>query len=182
MKLALIAAASAATLLVAGFAAPALAQDAAANAPGTVTWYTNLGYTGVDADHADLSAIDGRVGARFGRYLGAEGEVAFGVNSDSVGGGANVKLNDEEAVYAVGYLPINPKLDLFVRAGYGNEDFHFGGAASGHESTGSWNYGVGGQYFFTGKDGVRVDYTRVSTISHDVPDANTWGVNWVHRF
>ena len=35
---------------------------------------------------------------------------------------------------------------------------------------------------YTGKDGVRLDYTRVSTISHDVPDANTWGVNWVHRF
>ncbi|HEY3811812.1 MAG TPA: outer membrane beta-barrel protein [Caulobacteraceae bacterium] len=182
MKLALIAAASAATLAIAGFAAPALAQDVAANAPGAITWYGNLGYTGVDADHADLSAIDARLGARFGRYLGAEGEVAAGVNSSSVGGGANVRLNDEEAIYAVGYLPVSPKLDLLVRAGYGNEDFHFGGSASGHESTGSWNYGVGGQYFVTDRDGVRVDYTRVNTISHAVPDANTWGINWVHKF
>ena len=182
MKLALIAAASAATLAIAGFAAPALAQDAAANAPGTVTWYGNLGYTGIDADHTDLSAIDGRVGARFGRYFGAEGEVAFGVNSSNVGGGANVKMNNSEAIYGVGYLPISPKLDLFARVGYGNEDFHFGGTASGHENTGSWNYGVGGQYFVTDKDGVRVEYTRVDTQSHDVPNANTWGVNYVRKF
>ena len=66
MKLALIAAASAATLMVAGFAAPALAQDAAANAPGAVTWYGNLGYSNVDADHTNLSAIDARLGARIG--------------------------------------------------------------------------------------------------------------------
>ena len=182
MKLALIAAASVATLAVAGFAAPALAQDAAANAPGTVTWYGNLGYTGVDSDHTDLSAVDARIGARFGRYFGAEGEAAFGVNSSDIGGGANVKLNNEEAIYGVGYLPVSPNADLFARVGYGDQDFHFGGTASGHESSGSWNWGVGGQYFFDGKDGVRLDYTRVNTTNHNVPDANTWGVNYVRKF
>jgi outer membrane immunogenic protein len=182
LKLALIAAASVATLAAGAFAAPALAQDAAANPPGAVTWYGNLGYTGVDADHTDLSAIDGRLGARFGRYVGAEGELAFGVNSSNVGGGESVKLNNEEAIYAVGYLPVNGNLDLLARVGYGNQDFHFGGTGSGHESSGSWNWGVGGQYFFDGKDGVRVDYTRVNTTNHNVPDANTWGVNYVRRF
>ena len=104
------------------------------------------------------------------------------MNSAGVGGGANVRLNDEEAIYGVGYLPVSPNADLFARVGYGNQDFHFGGAGSGHESSGSWNWGVGGQYFFDGKDGVRLDYTRVNTTRHDVPDANTFGVNYVRKF
>ena len=180
MKIALIAAAATATLAVAAFAAPATAQDAAA--PSGVTWYGNLGYSGVDSDHTDLSAVTGRVGARFGAHWGVEGEASFGVDHASDGAGTNVRLNNQEAVYGVGYLPISPKIDLFARVGYGEQDFHFSGAFPGHENTGSWNYGVGAQYFWDGKDGIRGDYTRVDTTKHDYPDANTWGVSYVRKF
>jgi hypothetical protein len=179
LKIALTASAAAAAVLgIAAFAAPAMAQDANSG----VTYYGNLGYTGVDSKGTDLSAIDGRLGARFGRYLGVEGEAAFGVNSDSVGSGTNVRLNNAEAVYGVAYLPVRPNIDLFARVGYGGEDYHFSGAFPGHDNTNSWNYGVGAQYFWDGKDGVRGDYTRVDGTGHSAPDANTWGVNFVRKF
>ena len=45
----------------------------------------------------------------------------------------------------------------------------------------SWNYGVGGQYSFDGKNGVRADYTR-----HDFKDSSTnadvWSVAYVRKF
>jgi hypothetical protein len=180
LKLALIAA-SGAALAVAAFSVPAFAQDDSP-APGKVTWYGNLGYTGIDADHTDLSAIDARVGARFGRYWGVEGEGVFGVDSANIGGGANVRLNNVEAIYGVGYLPIRPNLDLFARVGYGGEDYHFGGTVTGHASSDSWNYGAGAQWFWDGKDGVRGEYTRVDSTGHDNPNANTWSIGYVRRF
>jgi outer membrane immunogenic protein len=180
LKIALIAAAAASVLAVAAFSAPAMAQDAASNTG--VTWYGNLGYTGIDAAHTDLSAVDGRIGARFGAHFGVEGEAAFGVGHENAGAGTNVRLNDEEAIYGVGYLPINPKVDLFARIGYGHQDFHFSGAFPGHENADSFNYGAGAQYFWDGKDGVRGEYTRVDSQGHGVPDANTWGINYVRKF
>lgn len=45
---------------------------------------------------------------------------------------------------------------------------------------GSWNYGVGGQYFFDGKNGVRVDYTRQDFSG--MPTEDTWSVAYTRRF
>ena len=46
----------------------------------------------------------------------------------------------------------------------------------------SWNYGVGGQYSFDGKNGVRVDYTRESFQEHGANDANVWSIAYIRRF
>jgi hypothetical protein len=173
MKAFLIAASTAAAVLV---AAPAFAQTAPL---GNVSYYVNLGYTNLDADNAgtpDLSAITGRVGARFGKYLGIEGEASGGLGNDR-----GVHLNDQYAGYGVGYLPVLPNADLFARIGYGATDFHGYGvtpAYGGQDD--SWNWGVGGQYFFDGANGVRADYTR-SNYDHG-PDANTFGVAYVRKF
>ncbi|RYG02195.1 MAG: porin family protein [Caulobacteraceae bacterium] len=158
MKTLIIAAASAAT--VAAFA-PAVASAQVSN----VTGYGSVGYSHHDLEGADVGAIQGRLGARFGQYVGVEGEIGLGVLKDnlSVGGvDGEAKMNYSAAAYAVGFLPVGEKADLYV---------------SGE----SWNYGAGGQYLFDGKNGVRADYTR-----HDFTDgggkADVYSVGYVHKF
>jgi hypothetical protein len=175
------------TLIVAATAALACAAvPALANAQDTSTpaVYGTLGYSQASEEGVDLGAIQGRLGARW-NHFGVEGELAGGVKSDDVnvgGTNVNVKLRHEEAIYGVGFLPVSPNLDLFARVGYGNSDIKASaGGSSATASGNSWNYGVGGQYFFTDKDGVRVDYTR-----HDFTgnggNADVWGVSYVRKF
>jgi outer membrane immunogenic protein len=171
----LMIAASLATLAI---AAPAFAQDF------TPTGYGTVGVAAGNYEGADLTAIEGRVGARFGQYLGVEGELAGGVDGDHTtiaGTKFDVDLNYSAAVYGVGFLPITPKADLFARVGYGKSDIDYSGPANGSADSNSWNYGVGGQYFFTDKDGVRADLTR-----HDFEDdggkADVFTIGYVRKF
>ena len=179
MEAILIAAAGASALLA---AAPAFADDA-----GYVTGYGTLGYTNAQVSgdgNPNFSAITGRLGARFGKYFGVEGELSGGLSSDHVTVGAttgSVRLNDQYAAYAVGFLPVSPHADLLARIGYGNTDFHTSlpaGSFKGNDT--SWNYGVGGQYFFDGANGVRAEYTRANY--HEIPDANIWSLSYVRKF
>ena len=174
-------AASAATL-----AALAPAAASAQTATSGTTFYGTLGYDNTSLDHVDLGAIQGRVGARFGQYFGVEGEVSGGVKSDKVNVGGTdvkVKLDSQEALYGVGFLPVSPNFDLLARVGYGHTQGS--GSVQGVSATArgdSWNYGVGGQYSFDGKNGVRVDYTREAFQSHGSNDANVWSVAYVRKF
>ncbi|HEY8005190.1 MAG TPA: porin family protein [Phenylobacterium sp.] len=174
--------AAAATALVALLPAAASAQTATT---GT-TFYGTLGYADTDLDHINLGAIQGRIGARFGQYFGVEGEVSGGVKDDKVNVGGTdvkVKLDHQEAIYGVGFLPVSPNLDLLARVGYGHTQGS--GSVSGVSATArgdSWNYGVGGQYTFDGQNGVRLDYTRESFRAHDSSDANVWSVAYVRKF
>jgi opacity protein-like surface antigen len=176
MKTLLIAAASIAALAV---AAPAMAQTA----PNTnVSWYGTLGYSDFNPDSANLSAITGRLGARFGQYFGVEGELSGGLGVSHAGGGVDEHLNNQEALYGVAFLPIAPNADLFARGGYGwsNYQVSLNGVNNGFNSQ-SWNFGAGGQYFFSRSNGVRLDYTREDATDH-APDANVWSVAYVHKF
>ncbi|CAN5892316.1 hypothetical protein BH11PSE1_BH11PSE1_24860 [soil metagenome] len=150
------------------------------------TFYGSLGYANANIDDLNLGAIQGRLGARFGQYVGVEGEVAGGVKKDSINVtpaiSVNFKLKSQVAVYAVGYLPLNPQFDLLARVGYGHSEIEGSGAGATASADGdSWNYGVGGQYFFDDKNGVRVDYTR-----HDFKDssdnADVWAVAYTRKF
>jgi outer membrane immunogenic protein len=181
MKATLFAAAAVAALVV---AAPALADSP--NYDGT-SFYGDLGYTNLGLSgfgNPDFSDITGRLGARFGKYLGVEGELSGGLNSEHVNIGGtpgNARMNDQYAAYAVGYLPVSPNADLLARIGYGNTDFHAsvpGSSFNGSDT--SWNFGVGGQYFFDGHNGVRADYTRANY--NKGPDANIWGLSYVRKF
>lgn len=169
MKNALIAAAAAATVLV---AAPAFAQDAS-----DVQWYGNLGYSFYDTDIGDaqLGGVQGRIGARFHRYLGVEGEVALGVQDDTVFG-TDVQLNHSEAIYAVGFLPVSPQFDLLARVGYGSSDVEIGGVS---DSDSSLNYGAGAQWSFDDHNAVRGDYTRFD--GNDAT-ADVWSLSYVRKF
>ena len=142
------------------------------------SYYVNLGYSnlGADSDGPNYNAVTGRLGARLNRYFGVEGEISGGLNNDQ---GAH--MDTQYAGYGVGYLPVLPNADLFARIGYGATNFSTERAGPVYSSQdNSWNWGVGGQYFFNGPNGVRVDYTRSNY--DNGPDANTWGVSYVRKF
>ena len=169
----------------AAFVLPIAAHAQAASPFSPVTVYGTAGYAGGSQDGIDLGAIQARLGARFGSYLGVEGELAGGVKGDTVDVGGvpvDVKLRHQEAIYGVGFLPVSPKFDLFARVGYGNTDIKASAAGvsqAGNEH--SWNYGGGGQYFFDNNNGVRADYTRES-FQNGGGDANVWSLAYVRKF
>jgi hypothetical protein len=178
----LIAAASA--IAIAAVAAPAFAQSSSF---GPITPYVNLGYSYADTSldnfgaNPGFSVIDGRLGAKIGRYFGAEGEVGFGLNTADQGG-VGYKVRNSYAGYAVGFLPIMPNADLFARIGYGHDNLR--ATVNGQSfDTGAdtLNYGVGGEYFLTPHDGIRVDYTR-DEFRQNNGHANVWGVSYVRKF
>jgi len=176
----LMTAAAIAAMTAAIIPAAAQAQEA-----GTTSFYGSVGYSNADLDGVNLGAINGRVGARFGQYLGVEGEAGFGVADDSVRIGAtnvDIELKHSVAIYGVGFLPVAPNADLYARVGYGNSKIKASAPGASATADGdSWNYGVGGQYFLDDKNGVRVDYTR-----HDFrdggDDANVWSLGYVRKF
>jgi len=181
MKLLMTAASVAA--LAALLPAAASAQDTANT--GT-SFYGTLGYADTNLNHVNLGSVQGRLGARFGQYFGVEGEVAGGVKSDTVnvsGTDVKVKLNSQEAIYGVGFLPVSPNFDLLARVGYGHSEGK--GSAGGVSATAkgdSVNYGVGGQYSFDGANGVRLDYTREAFRNHGSDDANVWSIAYMRKF
>ncbi len=177
----LIASAASAALAI---AIPAFAS--AQTAPTGTTYYGSLGYAGASVDGYDLGAIQGRLGARFGQHFGVEGELSGGVSGDktSIGGvPVKVDLQNQAAIYGVGFLPLSPNFDLLARVGYGESKIK-ASTVNGVSAVGdgnSWNYGVGGQYHFDDKNAVRADYTR-----HDFQDSSTnadvWSLAYVRKF
>ncbi len=160
-------------------AAPALAQSDGPTGP--VTGYVNLGYSYVDASPVKFHVLGGRLGARFGKYLGLEGEGGFGVSSDTFSG-VSFKLTSTYNGYAVAYLPMTSYADLFARVGYGHSNIRgslAGVSVGGGED--SLNFGGGVQYFFTKKDGFRGEYTRYD-FRHGGGSANVYGIAYVRRF
>lgn len=172
------------TAIAALAAAAVVPAAASAQTVSTPSFYGSLGYAHTEVDDVNLGAIQGRLGARFAPYFGVEGELAGGVKKDDVnvaGTNVDVELNHQAAIYGVGFLPISPKADLFARVGYGTSEIEAKGAGASARADGdSWNYGVGGQYFFDEKNGVRADYTR-----HDFGDdgdADVWSIGYTRRF
>lgn len=181
MKLTYLAAAA-----VVAASAPLAAHAADAGSTfSPIQAYGTIGYANANQDGINLGAIQGRLGARFGKYLGVEGELAGGVKNADVavsGRTATLKLSSEVGVYAVGFLPLSSSFDAFARVGYGRTNISAtagnGGAATGSDN--SWNYGGGAQYFFTKHDGVRADYTHYHY--NGGGGANVFSVAYVRTF
>lgn len=164
MKSLMIAAATAA-LSVAAVPAVSQAQEV----------YGSIGYANVDADGPNLGAIQGRLGYRFNPYVGIEGEAAFGVGGDTAGA-IDIDLKHEIGAFVVGYVPVSPKADLFARVGYSSASFD---TSLGDVDGDGVAWGVGGQYHFTNKDGVRLDWTRHD---YDAANADVWAVSYTRKF
>lgn len=175
MKSLLLAAVACAAL---GAAAPVVAQP--------VGVYGTLGGEDLNSDSSNVGTVTGRLGVRIIPYFGVEGEASAGIGGDHAtidGQRTSVHVNDQYAGYAVGFIPITPNADVLGRIGYGATDLHLSRPGeSSHATVTSWNAGVGGQYFFDGKDGFRADYTRETATNHDHLDANVWSLAYVRKF
>lgn len=146
--------------------------------------YAGIGYARVHSGNADLDAIQGRLGYRFGPWVGVEAEAAAGLGSDAVADVVKYKLKHQESLYGVAFLPLTPKLDVFGRVGYGYTRTKFSVLDTGFSNTfgrESWNFGGGAQYFVDGKNGLRADYTRQEFIGGDA-DADIWSIGYARRF
>lgn len=177
MKSTLIAAASAVAVLA--IAAPAFAQSS--DGLGHVTPYINLGYSYSHPDQGNFHVLDGRIGAKFGRYVGVEGEVGFGLNSQTISG-VKIKPTSSYAGYGVAFLPVAPNLDLYARVGYGHANVRGTiGSTTVNIGQDGVNYGGGAQYFWTRNDGTRLEFTRYDFRNGGGTD-DVFGVSWVHRF
>jgi outer membrane immunogenic protein len=190
MKILIVAAGAALCL------APAVALAQSATAPTGL--YGTLGYADAHTDGVNLGAIQGRLGWRFNNWLGVEGELAAGVHDDKSSttvGGVNidtkVKLQNSEAIYGVGFLPLSSNFDLLARIGYGDSRVKATASAVGatgpvsasqSASGNSWNYGVGAQYHFDGLNGVRGDYTHQEFTGDNSGHADVWAIAYTRRF
>ena len=159
MKKTLIAAAAVALSLT---AAPAFAQDMS-----NPTVYGSIGYSQIDDDFVTLGGAQVRLGARFTPNFGIEGEGTIGLVDDSIAG-IDIDLEHQVAAYAVVFLPINENADLIARVGYSNFEIGVPGGSADEDTV---NYGVGLQYRFDEKNGVRGDYTRMDG---DAGEADLW--------
>ncbi len=159
------------TLMIAGLAAlatavavPAFAQDSGAAATSGV--YGSAGIIG-DKTHrtdANLNGLDLRVGDRFNRNWGVEGEAAFGTNKDSTATG-DYRLKDKVGVYGVGYVPVGD-FDLLGRVGVADTQMKVPTGATKNETGTSLDYGVGAQYHMAQGYAVRADITKSDYNDH----------------
>lgn len=194
MRIVFLAGAAAAAL----GAAPAMAQSAGASGP--IGLYGGLGWGETTVQGADLGSVTGRIGGRYGRFLGLEGELSYGLTGDDRTFAPNsadpasvdVRRHLDGAVFGVGYLPLAANMDLLARVGYGASHYGVSPAASASytASEHGLRYGAGAQYFLTGSNGVRIDWTRQQMDNFNDPGgffsadrtANVWSASFVHRF
>lgn len=134
----------------------------------------SIGYTFATVDDADLGLITARYNYSFTDYFALEGDVGFGVTDGDLDfgdefDGAFVPIASETSadfgggLFAVGQYPLDYKgSNVFVRAGYqfssieseaDDLDLNVDVDADG------FALGIGGNYFFTPRHGIRLDYT-----------------------
>jgi len=174
------------TAVSAAAALCALSGVAQAQTAAPTGVYGTLGYADAHSDGVDLGVLQGRLGYRIMPYAGVEGEGAFGVKNDDIsaaGVTGRAKLDHEVAIYGVGFLPLSDKADLLARVGYGDTKVKVSALGQSASADGnSWNFGVGGQYHFDGKNGVRLDYTRQEFTKDDAGHADVYSVAYTRRF
>lgn len=148
--------------------------------------YWSVGYTHImvevdGADDANVGALQGKLGYRFHPNFALEGEAAVGVVDESYdvfGTEVDVGLDKEFGVFAVGFLPVSPDVNLFARAGYVDIEIE---ASAGGMSISDVDNGIGygvGLIWDLGMIDLRAEYTR-----YDVEgEANTLSLSIGGKF
>lgn len=151
-------------------------------------FYAGVGGTWFSVGDVDVTGATGRVGYKFNRNLGVEGEASFGVDGDEadfLGTPVDVDLENQYGVYAVGYLPLSDRFEVLGRAGWASVDAQgsFGGFTAGAEDDGL-GLGAGVQYHVSNNFAVRADYTRlfVDDEDNDIDGIDAVGVGGVWSF
>lgn len=162
-----------------------VATSAAAQDGNTATdtgAYANLGVSLFDTD-SDLTGVVGRLGYNVSETFGVEGEATIGLNSESEEG-IDLSINSQFAGFAVARYPFGKKSSIFGRLGYQTTKIGakgFGQSVS--ETFDGFAWGFGGAYMFSGKNGVRVDYTRYSLSQEgETASTDTISATYVRKF
>jgi OmpA-OmpF porin, OOP family len=154
--------------------APAPAQASAAAptmAPGLSGVYVggSIGSTAI-TDFGSKVGVGGFVGFKFNDNIAVEGGIqnlgSYSVAGEKVSASAyNISV--------LGSLPIDPKISIYGRLGYGTLTAAAKGA---NEDTNSVLYGVGARYHFSQNLVIRGEYTRLAS------DTGTFGVGVQYGF
>jgi outer membrane immunogenic protein len=161
-------------------AAAAAVSALALAAPASAEIYGSLGYSKHNIGDANLDVATARLSWKSSSPLGAEAEISAGFGDDTVGA-TKVELNNEIAAYVTATVNASESVQLFARVGPALTDLKL--TPGGGDSRTGWNYGIGGQWFIVGNEGVRLDYTR-----HDFradggfDDTDVYSISYVHRF
>lgn len=149
--------------------------------------YAAIGYGRVETEQADLGVVTGVAGWKLLPYLGVEAQASVGVEDEgfdfSIGGSSGaIELKHDVAAYAVGFLPIGDRIELFARVGYGTTAIESTEPSVSVLGDGeSFNYGAGASVFLTSHDGLRADWTR-REFQDEGGQADTWSVSYIRRF
>ncbi|MDM7985644.1 MAG: porin family protein [Maricaulis sp.] len=140
------------------------------------------GYDRADFDGVEFDTIVLRGRYMFNERFGAEGQLNFGINDESVDLGvvtADVSLDYGVGAFAFANLYTNEGLNLFGRLGYVHAELEADAVGiTVSEDDGAFAAGVGAEFFFDDRNGVRFDYTWA-----DYEDsANFYGLSYVRRF
>ena len=161
-----------ATIATLGLGSVANAQDM------NVSYYGNAGVTQRHTDTTDTASITGRLGAKFSENFAVEGETGFGITDDKIGA-TTLKTKGNLGAYAVGFMPVGEKLSVLGRVGYHHTWAEAkNGNVTVEDDDGSFAAGVGAQYMFDDKNGIRGDYTRYT--KNDGVD--NFAISYVRKF
>ncbi|MEA1943546.1 MAG: porin family protein [Pseudomonadota bacterium] len=142
------------------------------------------GYERADFDDVELDTAVLRGGYDFNRYFGVEGQAHIGIGDESVSVGG--LTGDVSMDYSLGAFGVvrpwsNEQANVFLRGGYTTTEADADVAGLGFDANeDAWAFGVGGEWYFAGDNGVRVDYTRYDY--DDGGDADFYGISYVRRF
>lgn len=161
-----------------------LALTAGASAQDEPRFTLGAGYERFDFDDAAFDTVVLRGGYDFNRFFGVEGQANVGIGDDSITEGgvtADVELNYAAGVFGVVRPWSNEVASVFVRGGYTTTEAEASAAGLTFSADDdAWAYGIGGEWFFAGDNGVRVDYTRYDY--EEDSEADVFGIAYVRRF
>ena len=133
-------------------------------------------YVGGTVGSTTITDLGSKVG--FGGYLGLKLNENFAVEAGAQSLGTYTVLGTDVSASAynvsvVASLPIDPKISVFGRVGYGSLTAAAGGTTA---DTNSALYGVGARYNINQNLAVRAEYTRLAS------DTGTFGVGLQYGF
>lgn len=116
-------------------------------------------------------AIHLRGGAKFAKIFGVEGEAGFGLGDIPLTNGGDLGMDSQFAGFGLVRVPIGKnnrdRADLFLKLGYHVSNFSLSRLnASEDRSEDGFAFGLGGNYYFMDKVGVRVEISSYN-ISDD---------------
>tara|TARA_R110002126_G_scaffold69044_7_gene174695 strand:+ start:1094 stop:1615 length:522 start_codon:yes stop_codon:yes gene_type:complete len=141
------------------------------------------GYDRISVGDFNLDSLVVRGNYDFSEHFGIEAQANIGVGDDTVvdsGVPFEMSLNYAASLFGVFRIVSNESGNIFVRAGYTTAEYEtsaFGFSVT--DKPDAWAYGVGGEYLFDARNGLRFDYTSVD---YEGDSADVYGITYVRHF